>query len=113
MVDYRLNRIPWDEAVRTLKRDTRRYAKRQLTWFRADGDVIWIDPHRIEELNDFENLFGVLELEIGLLGQILDGVDYTKDEIDEIRRLKTENAKLKEERDFLKKAVAYFAEPKK
>ena len=45
--------------------------------------------------------------------QILDGVDYTKDEIDEIRRLKTENAKLKEERDFLKKAVAYFAEPKK
>ena len=45
--------------------------------------------------------------------QILDGVDYTKDEIDEIRRLKTENAKLKEERDFLKKAVAYFADPKK
>ena len=35
--------------------------------------------------------------------QVLDGVDYTKDEIDEIRRLKTENAKLKEERDFLKK----------
>ena len=45
--------------------------------------------------------------------QVLDGVDYTKDEIDEIRRLKTENAKLKEERDFLKKAVAYFADPKK
>jgi transposase len=45
--------------------------------------------------------------------QILDGVDYTKEEIDEIRRLKTENAKLKEERDFLKKAVAYFADPKK
>jgi len=45
--------------------------------------------------------------------QILDGVDYNKAEIDEIRRLKTENAKLKEERDFLKKAVAYFADPKK
>jgi transposase len=45
--------------------------------------------------------------------QILDGVDYTKEELDEIRRLKTENAKLKEERDFLKKAVAYFADPKK
>jgi transposase len=44
--------------------------------------------------------------------QILDGVDYTKEELDEIRRLKTENAKLKEERDFLKKAVAYFADPK-
>jgi transposase len=44
--------------------------------------------------------------------QILDGVDYTKDEIDEIRRLKHENSKLKEERDFLKKAVAYFADRK-
>ena len=42
--------------------------------------------------------------------QILDGVDYTKAEIDEIRRLKHENSKLKEERDFLKKAVAYFAD---
>lgn len=45
--------------------------------------------------------------------QILDGVDYTKEELDEIRRLKTENTKLREERDFLKKAVAYFADPKK
>jgi transposase len=45
--------------------------------------------------------------------QILDGVDYTKEELDEIRRLKTENTKLREERDFLKKAVAYFANPKK
>jgi transposase len=45
--------------------------------------------------------------------QVLDGVDYTKEEIDEIRRLKHENAKLKEERDFLKKAVTYFADPKK
>jgi transposase len=45
--------------------------------------------------------------------QILDGVDYTKDELDEIRRLKTENSKLREERDFLKKAMAYFADPKK
>ena len=45
--------------------------------------------------------------------QVLDGVDYTKDEIDEIRRLKTKNSKLEEELDFLKKAVAYFADPKK
>lgn len=43
--------------------------------------------------------------------QVMDGVDYSKEEIDEIRRLKQENAKLKKERDFLKKAVAYFADP--
>jgi len=35
--------ISLEEAVRTLKRDTRRYAKRQLTWFRADPSITWID----------------------------------------------------------------------
>ena len=45
--------------------------------------------------------------------QTLEGVDYSRQESNEIRRLKHENAKLKEERDFLKKAVAYFADPKK
>lgn len=33
----------YDEAVRRLKRHTRRYAKRQLTWFRRDPRIIWID----------------------------------------------------------------------
>jgi len=41
------------------------------------------------------------------------GVDYSKDESEEIRRLKREIAELKEERDFLKKATAYFAKQKK
>jgi tRNA dimethylallyltransferase len=38
----------FEEAIQTLKKDTRRYAKRQLTWFRAESDVIWIDPHEID-----------------------------------------------------------------
>ena len=42
--------------------------------------------------------------------KIVDGVDYSKLESEEIRRLKRENSRLKKERDFLKKAVAYFAE---
>ncbi len=33
-----------DEAIRLMKRDTRRYAKRQLTWFRSEPDVLWFDP---------------------------------------------------------------------
>ncbi|MEW6726954.1 tRNA (adenosine(37)-N6)-dimethylallyltransferase MiaA [Desulforudis sp. 1088] len=32
-----------DEAVETLKRNTRRFAKRQLTWFRRDERIIWLD----------------------------------------------------------------------
>ena len=32
-----------EEAVRILKRDTRHFAKRQLTWFKRERDVIWVD----------------------------------------------------------------------
>jgi len=35
--------ISLEEAVKRLKRDTRRFAKRQLTWFRADPKIEWID----------------------------------------------------------------------
>ena len=31
------------EAIRILKRDTRHFAKRQLTWFRRERDVIWLN----------------------------------------------------------------------
>ncbi len=34
---------PIEEAVRIIKRDTRHFAKRQLTWFKRERDVIWID----------------------------------------------------------------------
>ena len=44
--------------------------------------------------------------------QTLEGVDYSKVESAEIRRLKKENAVLRAERDFLKKAAAYFANEK-
>lgn len=33
----------YEEAVRILKRDTRHFAKRQLTWFKRERDVIWIN----------------------------------------------------------------------
>jgi tRNA dimethylallyltransferase len=40
----------FDEAVELLKRDTRRYAKRQMTWFRADRDITWIAPDDLEAI---------------------------------------------------------------
>ena len=43
-------RQSWKETVRTLKRDTRRYAKRQLTWFRADTGIAWTEPSGIRNL---------------------------------------------------------------
>ena len=39
----------------------------------------------------------------------VDGVDYSKQESEELRRLKRENSRLKEEMAFLKKVSAYFA----
>ncbi len=38
-----LGRTSRDEAVALLKRDTRRYAKRQFTWFRREPEAIWVD----------------------------------------------------------------------
>ena len=50
MVDHLQNGVNWPETLRLLKRDTRRYAKRQLTWFRADPDIEWIAPENLGAL---------------------------------------------------------------
>ena len=50
MVDFIQGNCSWEETVRTLKRDTRRYAKRQLTWFRADPEIIWKSPDAMEDI---------------------------------------------------------------
>ena len=44
MLDFLDGCLDWPETIRTLKRDTRRYAKRQMTWFKADREVVWVDP---------------------------------------------------------------------
>jgi len=43
MAAYLSGEYPLDEAVRLIKRNTRHYAKRQLTWFNADKDIIWLE----------------------------------------------------------------------
>ena len=50
MVDFFFRRLTWEEAIRTLKRDTRRFAKRQFTWFNADDAVNWFQPARISDM---------------------------------------------------------------
>jgi len=51
LVDFIEKRLSWDEALRTLKRDTRRYAKRQLTWFNADPEVVWFNPEQLDDIS--------------------------------------------------------------
>ncbi len=40
----------WEESLAALQVDTRRYAKRQATWFRADPEIEWFHPEQVEEM---------------------------------------------------------------
>ena len=46
IISYLMGEISLDEAVYIIKRDTRHFAKRQLTWFRRERDVIWIEKDK-------------------------------------------------------------------
>ena len=39
-----------EEAVRLLKRNSRRYAKRQLTWFKRDEEIVWFKSDQVQEI---------------------------------------------------------------
>ena len=43
VVLYLNNEITYDEMVEKIKLETRHYAKRQLTWFRRNKDITWIN----------------------------------------------------------------------
>ena len=50
MFDYFDGNCSLDEAIELIKRNSRRYAKRQLTWFRRDADIAWFSPHDIDPI---------------------------------------------------------------
>ncbi len=50
LINYLTGRWSWEEALTLLTRDTRRYAKRQLTWFGSDPEVRWFHPDQVEEM---------------------------------------------------------------
>ena len=56
LLDYLDGDITEEEAIYRIKRDTRHFAKRQLTWFRREQDVIWIQKENFtddSEILDF------------------------------------------------------------
>ena len=52
VVDYLRGLCSYDDMVDIIKRSSRQYAKRQLTWFRRDKRVRWIAPSEIEKVID-------------------------------------------------------------
>jgi tRNA dimethylallyltransferase len=48
--DHLDGKYDMQETIRLLKRNTRRYAKRQLTWFKKDPDYTWFHPDQFDEI---------------------------------------------------------------
>ncbi|WP_318347518.1 tRNA (adenosine(37)-N6)-dimethylallyltransferase MiaA [Aquipluma nitroreducens] len=42
-----------DEAIDLIQRNTRKYARKQLTWFRRDQQIKWFEPEQIQEIIEF------------------------------------------------------------
>ncbi len=64
IIEYLEGKCTLEEAVYILKRDTRHFAKRQLTWFKREKDVTWINK---DQYNDHEaEVLGVIIQELQL-----------------------------------------------
>ncbi|MCL6518529.1 MAG: tRNA (adenosine(37)-N6)-dimethylallyltransferase MiaA [Armatimonadetes bacterium] len=53
-----------ETAIKLLKRDTRRFAKRQFTWFRADKSIHWIDVEGLSPSQVAEKVIGLLKVKV-------------------------------------------------
>jgi tRNA dimethylallyltransferase len=51
IIPFLKGKVSFDEAVSQLRRDTRHYAKRQLTWFRADPEIRWYHPEALTDVH--------------------------------------------------------------
>lgn len=50
LFDYLEGKLTLDESVDRIKQNSRRYAKRQITWFKKMKDISWFEPGRIQEI---------------------------------------------------------------
>lgn len=57
IIEFIENKISLERAAELIKRNTRRYAKRQMTWFRKDERIKWID---INGESDLKNAAGII-----------------------------------------------------
>ena len=53
LFDYFDGNISREEAIRQIQSNTRRYMRKQLTWFKKDGDIAWFHPDNIEEIINY------------------------------------------------------------
>lgn len=53
LFDYFDNTITQEKAIELIKRNSRHYAKRQISWFARDKDIKWFNPDNYKEITDF------------------------------------------------------------
>jgi tRNA dimethylallyltransferase len=52
IIQYIKNEMTLQEAMKLMQRDTRHYARRQMTWFRGEGDIVWYHPDEAAPLKE-------------------------------------------------------------
>lgn len=57
MCEFLSGEVDFERCIELLKQDTRRYAKRQLTWFRHEPDAIWLGPTEIDKASELISKF--------------------------------------------------------
>ena len=50
------NKCTLEQAVANIKQNTRRFSKRQITWFKKDKNTKWFEPHQTKEIKTFIGL---------------------------------------------------------
>jgi len=53
IINYLNKEITLEESISNIKQNTRRLAKRQITWFKKDSDIEWFDKNEVEKLKKF------------------------------------------------------------
>jgi len=52
LFDYFDGKSDLDTAINLIKQNTRNFAKRQLTWFRKDKEMHWVEPGNVNEITN-------------------------------------------------------------
>lgn len=53
MFQYFDGAIPLEEAIRQIQSNSRRYARKQLTWYKRDAGIMWFNPENVNEITNY------------------------------------------------------------
>ena len=55
LFDYFDNKTDLSTAVELIKRNTRRYARKQISWFNGDNNIVWFQPDKVDDIIKYCN----------------------------------------------------------